>query len=138
MSARLFFTKGEDKSRCRGLILKSEQIILLKILTQRVAIDPVAFPAASLTMSKCEKLRLYTPVAKSQTRSNFLTYRKLLEFKKLHSENESTLGLSVQAFQNLILRKVSGLIGLIFFLLRCLDLFVRSYSCLLEKGFNLP
>lgn len=55
-------------------------------------------------MTGRERLGLYIPVAKSQMRPNFFTYRNLRDFNKLLNDDADILGMSVQAFKNLTYR----------------------------------
>lgn len=91
---------GRERNRMLGL--KSLECrrqsfdlkMLLKILTQKVHINPCIFFRGHLSRTRRGKLQLYVPVARTTVRSTFLTYRSLREFNLLLAQNENLLGLS--------------------------------------------
>lgn len=83
---------------------RADLLMMFKILTGRVSINPLNFFGTRLTRNIRGKLRLYVSVAKSRARASFFTYRNLKEFNHILSTNEEVLGLSLHGFKKLLLR----------------------------------
>ena len=82
--------------------------MMFKILSKKLSLNPIEFFGVPLTITRRGRLTLRVPVARTQVRARFLTYRSARELNLILSENEQLMGLSVQAFKNLISRKTPG------------------------------
>lgn len=71
--------------------------MLFETITEEPLIDPIEFFGVPLTRNRIGRLRLYPSAARSQVRSNFLTYRK--ELNLLIGEGENAMNMSMSRFR---------------------------------------
>ena len=85
---------------------KADLIVMFKILSKKLSLNPVEFFGVPLTRTRSGRLRLHVPVARTQVRANFLTYRNVRELNSMLSENDKLIGLYLQAFKSFISRRM--------------------------------
>ncbi|EYC16394.1 hypothetical protein Y032_0033g2629 [Ancylostoma ceylanicum] len=73
-----------------------------QILKGKLSLKTTEFSGVQLTRTIRGKLKLNVPVARSQAKPKFLTYRALNEFNLLLAKHEHLLELSLQAFRKLV------------------------------------
>ena len=76
--------------------------MMFKIITRKLFVDPLDFFGVALTRTRGGKLTLLVPIARTQIRTKFLTYRNIKEFNLMLAAKEQLIGFSLPAFKRFI------------------------------------